>query len=783
MNRIFVGLSVLVAAILIYTPLFAQVGMVTVSGVVLDPAGNAVAGADVTVSVGSLAVVTTARTDAKGNFSASLLAPGNYVVHVVRAPFDETITELNLSGGTPTPLRVTMSPGLAGPSEIPAAPVTRESEPDAVPDVTSSTPAIPPGLLEVHQMQRSLEALQSVSGIQTGFNLGLRRDRVLIRGFETALFAHGGTTIDGFPLADAYHSLANLDRIEVQKAGPSFLSGRAEPGGFVNLISRQAEPVRRHSLEQQIGSYGHVRSILDTTGAVPQSNSLLYRATLEYYGAESFRDEIAFRRVFAAPTLNWKRNDKTQIDISGRYQYDKTPSDYGIPAVDAGIAEIPISRFLGEPGDLSRYKLDQEIAGITHRANDNWTARARVARYSARGDVNETVVQSLDETTNIATRRLYRAPSGTKSYHYGGDISGHFATRSIAHTVLLGGNHYRRNFFENGMLISGGAQPSTINILNPVYGQFEKDLVYGNSPNSPFQSNERWWNLSLQDQMTVAEGWRVMVGARLDRVVWEQSHSDDGVVDADAIENKFSPQVGVVYQALSNVSIFANYSRPFGGPNISVNSFGGTLPSRTSRQAEGGLRSQWFDNRLSANAAYFYVIHKNIAQPQTALPGGNSSISDRAHSRGVEVDLLGRPFDFVDVTANYAYTNAKYTDDPSFQGNVLPNVGRHLGKFWAQARLDRFRLRGVGVGAGVFTTSKRFGDNANSFVIPGYERIDMGVSYARRVAESTFTVRVNVSNLFDSQHYVAADPRAAFARTSVMPGAPRVVMVGLRVER
>jgi iron complex outermembrane receptor protein len=761
MNRILAGLSVLAAVILIYIPLYAQVGMVTVSGVVLDPDGNAVAGADVTVSVGSLAVVTTARTDAKGNFSASILAPGNYVLHVERAPFVETVTEFALSGGTPSPLRVTMAPGLTDTPETPPA-----SEGDPVP-LTDTAASFMPG----------------VSGTQPGFNIGLRRERTTIRGFETALFGHGGISRDGFPLADTSHSLANIERTEVHKGGPSFINGRSEPGGYIHLVSRLAEPARHHSLEQHIGSFGHVRSILDTTGPVPRTSSLLYRATLEYHGSESFRDEIAFRRVFAAPALNWKRSNNTQVDISGRYQYDKTPSDYGIPAVGAGIAEIPISRFLGEPGDLARYKLDQEAAAITHRVNDRWTARARAARYNARGDVNETFVQSLDESTNVATRQLYRAPSGAKSYHYGGDLTGLWTTRSITHNVLIGANHYRRNFFENGMLVGGGANPTPINILNPVYGTFEKDPAFENQPNSPFQSNERWWNLSLQDQMTVAEGWRVLVGARLDRVAWEQSHSDDGLVDADAAENKFSPQAGVLYQPLSYVSFFANYSRPFGGPNISVDNFGGTLPSRTSRQAEGGVRTQWFDDRLEANGTYFYVIQKNIAQPQTALPGGPSMISDRAHSRGAEVDLVGRPFDFVDVTANYTYTNAKYTDDPLFQGNVLPNVARHLGRFWAQARLDRFGLSGFGAGAGLLTTSKRFGDHANSFVIPGYERIDMGLSYARRVSQSLFTVRVNVSNLFDSEHFVAADPRPAFARTSVMPGAPRMVTVGLRVER
>jgi iron complex outermembrane receptor protein len=772
-------------------PVFGQAGTVNITGVVVDPAGTVVAGAEVTLAVGSLAVVTKTTTDTNGNFSVPAFSPGSYVLHVIRQPFVETLTEVTLTPDKPsTPLRIALSgPGGTGdkvPESAPApvAGAGSVNTPSAY-EVPADTQVISRAVIENQQALRPDDALRNASGFSSAFGVGFLRDRAIIRGFETAIFAQGGSYIDGFPQADTATSLANIEQVEVLKAGPGLLAGRTETGGFINYVSRRPQAQWAHSFQQQFGSYGSNRTTFDSTGPVRTDGSLLYRANLEYIDAESFRDSITWNRVFAAPSVVWKIKGRTEISIDGRYQHDKTPADHGIPASGASVADVPVSVFLGEPSDLSVTKVDQEMLALTHQVAERWTIKARGSRYSSRGDFNETAVEAFDETSGFADRFLYRAPNGTKAYQAGGEVAGRVTTGAITHTLLGGANHYRRNYYEHGVFVSAtntsnGLFPTRIDINNPVYGGFDRPAVLFNQPLLPFQTNDNWWGAFLQDQMTLARGLRVMAGGRVDRVRWDLSRSVDGLIDVQGLETEFSPQAGVLYQPVSLLSVFANHAMAFGGPNIAVTASGGTLPARRSRQSEGGVKSRWFENRLSANAAYFYVVQENIAQPLTFLPGGPSGMSGEAISRGVEVDIVGRPLDYVDVVASYTRTEGEYVEDENFAGNRLPNVARNTARLWVQSRLDWLGLGSLGLGGGVSAVGRRYGDSANSFEMPGYGRVDLGVSYGRQISRTTLTMRVNVSNLLDHQHFVAADWRPAFARTSTTPGAPRMVTVSVR---
>jgi iron complex outermembrane receptor protein len=298
-----------------------------------------------------------------------------------------------------------------------------------------------------------------------------------------------------------------------------------------------------------------------------------------------------------------------------------------------------------------------------------------------------------------------------------------------------------------------------------------------------YRARDSWVSAYLQDRITVSDRWHVMLGGRFDRVLSEQSRSEDRVTEADRLDSRFSPRAGVLYQATDTVSVFANYARPFGGPNTGVDTVNGdALPSRRSEQFEAGVRSQWLQGRLSADVALFQLTQKNLPQQLSFLPGRPTDLTAKARSRGAELEILGRPYRAVDIVGNYAYTDGRYTDDLNYQDNVLPNAARHAGSLWVQTRLDAYGLPPISVGAGAYAAGRRFGDSANSFSMPAYARLDVAGSYGFKFRRSTLTAQVKVSNLLDELYFLAADPRPAFSRLSVTPGTPRTVSVALRVE-
>jgi len=173
-----------------------------------------------------------------------------------------------------------------------------------------SVKAVPKQVLEDQQVVRLEKALQNVAGVVQEASSGLMRDSFVIRGFST------GNDIlsyrDGSPYpqngGNAYSTKrdpANLERIEVLKGPGSILFGRAEPGGVVNMVTKQPLDTPYYALQQQFGSFDYYRTTIDATGPVTKDSKLLYRLNAAYEGAGSFTDFANSDRFFVAPVLKW----------------------------------------------------------------------------------------------------------------------------------------------------------------------------------------------------------------------------------------------------------------------------------------------------------------------------------------------------------------------------------------------------------------------------------------------------------------------------------------------
>lgn len=102
-------------------------------------------------------------------------------------------------------------------------------------------------------------------------------------------------------------------------------------------------------------------------------------------------------------------------------------------------------------------------------------------------------------------------------------------------------------------------------------------------------------------------------------------------------------------------------------------------------------------------------------------------------------------------------------------GAFLAGAPRHAGNFWTHYTLSHGDLKGLGVGAGIFGSGKRYGDLANTYLTPGYARVDMNASYARTVRDtSRLSINFNVQNMGDRRYFEGGS-----TRLRVAPGAPR----------
>ena len=156
-----------------------------------------------------------------------------------------------------------------------------------------------------------------------------------MRGFASQTFYR-----NGFRLlqGSASRDMSNVEAVEVLKGPAAILYGLNEPGGMVNVITKQPLATPYYSVNQQFGSYDMYRTTVDATGPVAGNKDVLYRMNLSYQNNNSFRDLVSNENIFVNPQLKWIISPKTQVTAEMEYQHKNFTTDTGyIPILNGQL--------------------------------------------------------------------------------------------------------------------------------------------------------------------------------------------------------------------------------------------------------------------------------------------------------------------------------------------------------------------------------------------------------------------------------------------------------------
>jgi iron complex outermembrane receptor protein len=144
--------------------------------------------------------------------------------------------------------------------------------------------------------------LQNVSGVLSDpNNIDGSAESIYVRGFVTSDTYRNGVRMNAS--ATGQVGTANVDKVEVLKGPAAILYGRIEPGGLVNVVTKQPLATPYYSLQQQFGSFNLFRTSADATGPVTRDDTLLYRVNFSYEKADSFKRLVNNNELFLAPVL------------------------------------------------------------------------------------------------------------------------------------------------------------------------------------------------------------------------------------------------------------------------------------------------------------------------------------------------------------------------------------------------------------------------------------------------------------------------------------------------
>ncbi|MBE9193034.1 TonB-dependent siderophore receptor [Gloeocapsopsis crepidinum LEGE 06123] len=563
--------------------------------------------------------------------------------------------------------------------------------------------------------------------------------------------------------------LSNVERVEVLQGPASVLYGQLQPGGLINIITRQPEADPSTEIRGIAGSYEQFGIQFDSTGSVDTEGQLLYRFNAVHLGADSFRDFQSSDYFQIAPSLTWSINDRTTLALTGEWFDDsrRGQRDRGIVAPGGNLFAVPISFTVNEPDDRAGSNGYAIQLSLNHAFTEDWQLNA-TGRF-ARGEYfnrYHNPTNLLDDLQTIT--RDYRDQKFI-SNSFAADIYavGEFATGSLNHRLVIGADTTIQNNTQDGFFadpIEDGGDVPALDIFNPIYGQANPDnytLLFDRS-----RDQLRQYGIYLQDQIQFSDRWQALLGLRYDFFDNESNFRGDfGFGESSFSDTALTLRGGVVYEPVDNLFLYTSYSQGFvpqsetqQGPDR-----GGPFDPEQSWQIEVGAKASVFDNRLTATLATYYIIRENLLVSDPVDFDRLLQIGE-ARSQGVEVVLVGRITDDWSLSANYAYNDAEVTRDidSSLVGRQLENAPRHSAALWTRYN---FPNTGFGIAGGLRYVDDRPTFN-ESVQLPSYVVFDAALFYSLRELQ----LAINFDNIFDTTHFIGG-----YDETAVSPGQPFTV--------
>jgi len=623
-------------------------------------------------------------------------------------------------------------------------------------DIPQSIQVVPQQVIRDQGAISVREALRNVSGVTLSSTSGGRGESFIMRGFSAAQFING--IRDDFYSSRTRTDLGNIERIEVLKGPASVLFGQAEPSGIINFITKQPLLEPYYDFNFTAGSYDFYRPTIDISGPLNESKTLAYRLNVAYENAGSFRDRVHTERILVAPTLAWQIAPDTKLSFEYTYLYDKRPVDRGLVVLsDDQIPDIPIGRYLGDPTIQEQFTEQRSTLYFSHKFNPNLSLRS-IFRYTYANEGGPGCTLQIfggsEDDRNFPVSECI----GNQDYEtwtWQNDLIGKFNTGPVKHTLLFGSEYSRQSNFFEGAYRSAG----TIDIFDPSY-----DFIFGEfDPPSLGNNKVNTFGIYLQDQINLLENLILVVGGRFD--TYEDEGEWDGepyVTNADA----FSPRVGLVYQPIPEVSLYANFSQSF-TPVFGTNINGDPFEPQRGTGYEIGVKTELLEGRLISTFALYDITLRNIPTEDPDNPGFSIQVGSQ-RSQGLELDIAGEILPGWKIIASYGLTNAEIAEDNTYpSGNRLNNVPTNTASLWTTYTVQEGNLQGLGFGTGIFYVSNRAGDLANSFYVPSYTLVDAAIYYEKE----QFRAALNFKNLFSTRYFDASQSRRVIG-----PGAPFTVL-------
>jgi len=555
---------------------------------------------------------------------------------------------------------------------------------------------------------------------------------------------------------NAQEDAAMIERMEFVKGPAGFMLSNAEPGGLVNVVTKQPTRQRINEIGFGIGSWNLMRTYLDLGGEFKKEGKLTYRLNIgaekknEYY---HFGD---FYRYWICPVLKYDFNENTSLTFEHNYvkaatlansQYSATINDnFEALPIDLAIVDPNMNKFWG--ADV------YNRIHLKHKFNEDWTFNAQGGYMTTDWDGTTMYPEGMSPTKDTIYRYVQMSDWVGKLVNIQLFVDGKFYTgRNAEHKVLIGVDYGDGS---EGSTSDGnwGENKYPLAINNPVYYLPKDSLVLTGANLYNWKATNRWQALYIQDHLKLFDKVIVTLAGRFTHLVTGQDFNSVDDPEYEIKDNKFTPRVGLTYMFSPNISAYIMHDESFLSQRGAIFG-GGRLPPLAGSNNEFGIKALLFKKQLAITASVYDMRKNDVGTSDEAHPGFYLK-TGQIRSTGLDLDIAGRINDNWYINANYAYVNPRISKDENKSVIGLQNAGtcKNLSNLWVKYQVTTGVLKGLGIGAGYQYTDKRgavypgWNDIEGNKYIPAYQLFDASLSYST----GKFSINFNAYNLTNKRY-------------------------------
>ncbi|MEM7058834.1 MAG: TonB-dependent receptor [Pseudomonadota bacterium] len=565
------------------------------------------------------------------------------------------------------------------------------------------------------------DAYDFLAGISPDNNTGgLFGDQYIARGFLVDnLLINGNRT--GRPVT---LDSANVERIEALRGPTGTLFGRADPGGLVNVITKQPlfDDFYEVSLTGTSGFFDDGsrqrkgRFTFDSGGPLTEDKDLRYRLNIAAEYDQSFRQDVDSNLFLISPVIDFDIGENTIVNAEFTYQRREEPFDRGVFFVNGGL---PLDRDFnlgeGNTGSGESDYLNGTIR-IDHRFSEN--VRARLGLYGNFNDIGNEGSQVAGVAGNFAILQNRLVEVRDLFLTAQPELVIDFDTGPVSHSLLLGAD-FEYQTRDTDLLFGASSAPVDVfNATFPVAAPPADISIFG-AANFVNEFTARSLGFYIQDEIDVTDQLSLVAGLRFD-AVWLDKTTEvvNNVQATDAAGEQVEAETGKSYEI---------------GAKFNLN------------------------DRVIGTLSLFRTDKENVLESDPLDPIGIAQINlGDVRSQGVELDLSGELIENLSFGLTYTYTDVFTSSSAGAlpRGTRPRNVPEHAASLQAAYSFERGALDGLRVfGAVVYEGARGVNTAVDTPELPSYTRFDLGASYQ---INDDVDVNFLVRNVADTTYYTSA---------------------------